>query len=298
MTQTAFKKSPPAKASGAPKKPRKSPLEHALESVGPELRQRIDEIVAWHRDETQRSLLGRYRLGVLVKEVYEDGEDQGGESRYGTMAMKKICHALPWCQSTLYEALKVAKAFSREEVEHFSQQHTAAGHFLSWTHLWLLAGQPKAVRKNLFKRVLAEDLAADQLHDEIQRLKGKADNRGRKPVPPRSLNGLMDQQRSYADHFLQRAQVWDGQHSLLGRVRDLAPEERTEKLLEELREHKEKLWQMAREAHAKAEEADRAYESLLGALERTRAHEEEAREDDDATEGAGSIGALCGAGAP
>jgi hypothetical protein len=291
MAHATSEESPPAAAGGAPRKPRKSPLEHALESIGPELRQRIDEIVAWHRDETQRTLLGRYRLGVLVKEVYEDDEKWSGESRYGGEAMKKICHALPWCKSTLYDALKVAQTFTQDEVEHFSRLRTAAGHFLYWAHLSLLARLDRAVRERLLQRVLAESLGANDLADEVQRLKPKADNRGRKPVPPRNLNGLMDQQRKYADHFLQRARLWEGEHSLLGRVQDLAPEERTDKLLKQLREHKEKLWQMAREAHAKAEEADRAYESLLGALERARAHEEEAREGD------GGVRALCGAGA-
>jgi hypothetical protein len=244
--------------------------ERRLNHIPPALRERIDEIKGWLTNESRRSLLAHYHLGRIVREVYDDDEKYWVDQRYGQMSMRKLCHALPLSASLLYEALRVAQVFTEEEVDRLAQVQTTSGRLLSWTHLHLLATLGEDRRDGMLARVVREDLTADQLAAEIRRQVGKANGRGRKPVPPRNLGGVIDQQAACADRFLERAPLWADEHSLLERVQSLPREGHTEEMAERLRAHRDRLWQLAREATARAQEADRAYETFCKALARAK----------------------------
>jgi hypothetical protein len=243
--------------------------EGLLNQIPPALQ--INEIKGWLTNESRRSLVARHRLGRIVREVYEDDQKDHAEQRYGRKSMKKLCRALPLSASLLYDALRLAQAFSEDKVGRLAHTQTSSGRFLYWAHLQQLAPLGQPTRDDMLARVVAEDLTADRLAGEVRRLRGgKPNDRGRKPVPPRNLGGVLDQQAACADRFLERSKLWSDEHSLLEQVQGLRREGHTEEMARRLTAHRDKLWRLAREATAKAEEADRAYETFCKGLARAK----------------------------
>jgi hypothetical protein len=291
-----------AKADGTrPPTPLEKLEQSFLTEVSPALREKIDQIKQWYRGEARHGLLSHYKLGLIVKDVYDDEEDQGGEQRYGRRAMRKLCHALPWCKTSLYDALSLVQAYPEEEVARLAQLRTASGQPLCWSHVRLLADVgDRAGRDDLLNRVLAEGLTCEELGREVQRLNGpKANRRGGQPRAPRTVEQVVRQQGALADRFLERAgQVWRGEGSLTSRVRDLTPAEHTEERAGVLREHAERLRRLAREADERAREAEEVYEHFVKAVARQRAEDPGPEEEEpEEAEVHGGEGALCGAGA-
>jgi hypothetical protein len=74
--------------------------EYILLGMNPELRAKYEEIKQWFEREHRHDLLSRYKLGLTIKEIYDD-ETGNGSERYGEHAVDRIakpCRGMmDWC---------------------------------------------------------------------------------------------------------------------------------------------------------------------------------------------------------
>ena len=247
-----------------------------IDHTAPVLEQKIDQIKA-HYDEEMRSLiLKHYELGLLVKEVHDDELSNGGDGRYGSQAMKKLCAALPWAKSALYESLRLANTYTREQAGELVEMHLRSGESLTWSHVRTLAMiHDKNTRAELLQRTVEENWTADELGKELERrYQLQSPKKPRRVLaPPSSLSGLIQQQRAYAEDFLKRDEsAWKAEGcGLMDRLQELPTEEFTEEGASELKEHAERLRQVAKAAEQEAQSAEVAYQRYLKTLERVKA---------------------------
>lgn len=247
--------------------------EDFLRTMNPVLRQVLEKIESFFTDLDAKTLVSRHELGSLAKQVLEEAEQTGGCCRYGQAAWGRLLAALGQERAReLKEAVRFARAYTRAEVDELSRMRLADGRSLSYSLLRLLASVLHATqRQRLLERTIAESLTADELaklvQDQFGRPKTARDN---KPKAPTSLDEAVRQQAGAAEEILNRAgKAWDGpEHSLSALAQRVPPEQVTWERAESLRQVAVKLREMARVAEEKAQEAERAYEQFIAALDR------------------------------
>jgi hypothetical protein len=240
-----------------------------LDSIGPELAEKIDRIREWSRADNASTLLRHYDLGLIVKEVYDDDPDQDGPGRYGRYAMKKLASALAWCSTVLYEALAFAQTYTREEVDGLSRLRLPSGASVSWSHVRILVFvADRAERERLLRRVVEESWGCAELAREVAKGKAKtAGTRGRPLARPRDLDGVLRQQGLLADRLLERDEkVWSDQAcSLTGRFLELPPDGHSAERGLALKENVERWRRVVRAAQDRLREAEEVYGRFLRA---------------------------------
>jgi hypothetical protein len=246
--------------------------EYLLEHISPELQQQIDKIIGLLEKDRRNNILARYDLGLLVKEVYDEETMNYQMNRYGDKSMEKLCLALPWSRSLLYQTLRVVQVISREEAEQLAGLHTQAGCPIYWSHVRILADVAcPNTRKGLLERTLQENWTCDELDSAIMQLKKSHESASvvpKKIKGPRNLNGMIEQQRTYADHFLKQAEgVWnDPYKSLTYLCKDVSSKKCTEEGAKKLKDLADRLRLVAEEAEERAQDAQEAYERYAKVL--------------------------------
>lgn len=239
------------------------------EANGP-MRSAIREAALWLAGEHRDTLVRRYRLAELVKRL-DDDQLEGRGRRYGSCAVSRLARFFGQDRHMVYAALRLAKAYTREEVECLSGVTLAGGRPLSYYHVELLSGlDTKAQRDEALLLVVGGGWTTDDLARHVHRerlpAKREGDGRGRPMAVPRDLDGLLRQQSRCAGDFLERSRrVWSApDNGLLAKAHVLAPEERTAGRVQALLEHAVTLRRLAEEAARQADEAQRAYELVAG----------------------------------
>jgi hypothetical protein len=179
-----------------------------LNSANPALREVLAQVGHWLLKESRDNILNRYALGALLRRVYQDEREARG-SVYGAGAIDKIRRFFHWDEGTAYHALRVAEAFTREEVERLAALRLANGRPLYFGHLLNLAAAPEGDRAALLERVLSESMTVGELHQHVHRIRPKEqpaapETRGRPLAVPRNLDALLRQQGNLAKDFLNR----------------------------------------------------------------------------------------------
>lgn len=237
------------------------------------LREVIAGIATWFIHSYRADILRRYQLAELIKKVHDDHMNNR-EHRYGSYAMEKLKKFFGWEVNTLYQALRLAKAYTREDIEAISKLRLRDGRPISYYHVELLANiDDSQDREAILAKTLEESWSGQDLAFHIHQLPGrksKGDGRGRPLATPRNLDDVIKQQTRSADDFLNRStQVWDQtEHGLLAKVYDCACDDLTPERVEQLKDHAQKLRRLAEEAQKRAAEAEKAYQEALSLLER------------------------------
>jgi hypothetical protein len=226
----------------------------------PALREKAKEVREWLEAETHHSLLSRYRLGLILRDVEEDEQSHGGE-RYGEDAVNRLRALLPWEDGIIRIALRFVRAYSQEEAERLAQLRTRNGQPLAWSHVrCLVQVDDRQEREELLDRTVAENWTSLRLAEEVKAYHEEKNpsNRGRPLTRPKTFDAVLHQQQGLADRFIERSeQVWaDGDHSLTRRFTELTPDERTEERVEELEAHVERLRRLRDAVEKRLREAE------------------------------------------
>jgi hypothetical protein len=242
-----------------------------VERMNAALKAKVEEIQQWFTRECKRSLESRYKLGLLVKPLYDD-ETEHGSKRYGERAIETLRLALKWQEDLIPSTLRLVRSYSPAEFKQLTELRNEAGKPLTWSHVRILVqvGDPSK-REDLLQRTLRENWTSDQLTYEYKRLvkQDRPTKRGRSLVRPKDLDGVVRQQATLADEFLERAQkVWRvSDDSLTRHYQELAPSEHTVERAQMLKDHATRLRRLAQEAEERAQEAEVVYEHFLRVME-------------------------------
>ena len=268
-TRTKGKKAPPQSESARQR-------EACLQSMPPDLRSVFDEIEVIFGSVSKATRDDRYRLGQLVHEVKSESN---GDKYYGRAAIKTIAKALGRDRAgELYECLRLVEAFTKDEFEALAVVVLEDGRPLCWSHIRLLCSVvDRRERQRLLERTVAESLTADELAHAVRTALGRPEtNRGATPKRPKTLDDAVKHQSRCADDLLNRAtKSWHDDHSVTAFAQTLAPNEITHERAQSLRALAETMRRLAKEAEARAQEAEEEYRRFEAALE-LRAHEDDA----------------------
>jgi hypothetical protein len=234
--------------------------ETILSESPPALREKIDWIRTTVEDEWRRSIVSRYQIAVVIKEVYDDVNGNKG-SVYGARAVEAIKKALGWDDGVIYQALRVAGAFTPGQIEDMARMRTAGGRPLSVSHVVALAGvEDEGRRRSLLDRTVREGWTTRKLVNAAAcgAESGAArERRGRPLARPKDFDAVLDQQAHFVQDFLDRdGQVWSHpDHCLSAKARELDTADFTRERAERLRRHAGQMNLLARKAKERADEA-------------------------------------------
>jgi hypothetical protein len=236
--------------------------ETILSESPPALREKIDWIRTTVEEEWRRSIVSRYQIAAAIKEVYDDVNDNNG-SVYGARAVEAVKKALGWDDGVIYQALRVADAFTPEQIDDMARMRTAGGRPLSVSHVVALAGvEDEGRRRKLLDRTVKEGWTARRLVNAAALPCGAEsgaarERRGRPLARPKDFDAALDQQAHFAQDFLDRdGQVWSRpEHSLAAKARELDTADFTRERAERLRRHAKQMNLLARKAKERADEA-------------------------------------------
>jgi hypothetical protein len=242
-----------------------------IEKMPPALREKLDVLLDWLKDDREYTLVSRWELGNELLTI-EEAEETGDTKRFGKKALTKLSKFVDDDPSMLRVVTKFARCWTRKEVEHFSSALMSDGvTHLSYTHLRALANvKEEKKRKELLDATLKNCWTASQLSKEIVALHGsKSRNpKGRKPAIPKDAKSVIQQQLLFAEDFENRnLKVWkDPQHSLSKHIANMDNSEYSEQLAEQLGHLAKRMRQLAEEADKRASEAERKYEEVTDVL--------------------------------
>ena len=255
------------------------------QNAEPALREKLDWIQAWWEREYRHHALSLYELGRQCKVVYDDVSKRRGR-RYGAEAVDVIEEYFQLDEGLIYRALRLANAFSEQEIQEATSHPKADGEPVSTRDLLILARvEDRALRKELLAQAIAKAWRAADLAEAVDRAVGKEetekpDGRGRPLAKPRNFDDVVRQQEQAAKNFVNRTvHVWERpEHSLLAKAADLATDEYTEERAGKLKAHAELMDQLAQEARERADEARHVYEQFTAILSQRQKSSSEADE--------------------
>ena len=257
--------------------------EAILDESPPPLRERVAWIRRTFEDDWRRSIVSRYRVAVVVREIYDDVTGNRG-SVYGARAVEAIKKAFGWDDGVIYQALHVADAFTPEQIEAITRMRLPGGRPLSYSHVVALACvEDGDRRKKLLDRAVKEGWTSRKLVNAVDQPAtpqpgNKEDRRGRPLAKPRDFDAALDQQAHFAQDFLNRdEQVWSHpEHSLSAKARDLDTADFTGERADRLKRHAERMSLVAQRAKERAEEAARVHAVFTKVLRQQAAEHKEA----------------------
>jgi hypothetical protein len=225
----------------------------------------LGEKIAWIRDtfeeDWRRSVVCRYQVAALIREIYDDVTEHNG-AVYGAKAIAAIKQAFGWDDGVIYQALHVAEAFTPQQIEEITRMRLPGGKPVSFSHVVALSGvEDEGRRQKLLKQAVREGWTSKKLANAAQFQAPEAgkreERRGRPLAKPRDFDAVLEQQASFAQDFLNRdEQVWSRrEHSLSGRAEGLDTAEFTRERADRLKRHAEQMNLLAKKAKERAEEA-------------------------------------------
>jgi hypothetical protein len=123
----------------------------------PALRDKITWIRNYFEDEWRRSIVGRFQVAAVIRDIYDDVTDNGG-AVYGTKAVEAIKKAFGWDDGIIYQALHVADTFTPEKIQTIAQMRLPGGRPLSYSHVVAQSRvEDERHREKLLKQVVRED---------------------------------------------------------------------------------------------------------------------------------------------
>jgi hypothetical protein len=239
------------------------------------LREVIRETVYCFSGSRALALRWQYRCAELLKQV-EDDRLSGG-AVYGKKAAQMIRKFFGWRQEEFDAAMRMAIAFTREEIKQLGSVQTGAGQPFHYYHADLLARvYDRAAKRQLLQSLLTENWSTMELDRRVnevnKEIRKQSDFRGRTLSIPRTVEAVIEQQNDLAQEFLIRSEkVWrQPAHSLLSKARDLTPAECSAQLVERVNAHAGRLGELARDAQLHQAEALQACELLTEKLARNQ----------------------------
>ncbi|MCA9362161.1 hypothetical protein KC906_02195, partial [Candidatus Kaiserbacteria bacterium] len=104
----------------------------AIKGMNPSLKKLYTQCEAKFTDLQRSDVLAHYELGVFIDQA------MGDEKKYGENAAAKLAAALQKDTNELYRLRKVAKTWTRGEVEKLISRKSKAGaRTITFGHLWL-----------------------------------------------------------------------------------------------------------------------------------------------------------------
>jgi hypothetical protein len=236
--------------------------EAILDKSPPALREKVTWIRNYFEDEWRRSIVGRYQVAVIIREIYDDVTDSKG-SVYGANAVEAIKESFGWDDGIIYKALHVADAFTPEQIDGMAGLRLPGGRPLSYSHVVALAAvDDEGRRQKLLARTVKEGWTSRKLVNAAElpadpQPGEKEDRRGRPLARPRDLDAVLDQQASFAEDFLNRdQQVWShAEHSLSAKAENLDTADFTQERADRLKKHAGQMNLLAQKARERADEA-------------------------------------------
>jgi hypothetical protein len=239
-----------------------------------EMRAVIAEVARWFAEDHRACILHRYRLAELVKRL-DDDEMKSRHGRYGSSSVKRLARFFNQEAYMIYGALRVAGAYTRQEVEELSRVRLSDGRSLSYYHIQLLSGLDTEEQRDEARRLTVEQAwTTDDLQQHVQRellpTKVEGDGRGRPMAVPRDLDDLLRQQGRRVDDFLTRSEkVWNlPENGFLSKAYDMPTDHWTPGRAKALLEHARALRRLAEEAGRQADEAEQAYDLVARSLKK------------------------------
>jgi hypothetical protein len=255
---------------------RDHPLERAediFQESPPLLREKVEWIRSSFEEEWRRSITFRYQAAVLIKEIYDDVNQNNGAT-YGAKAVQAIKLSFGWDDGVIYQALHVAEAFTPEQIQEVAQMRSPEGKPVSFSHVVALSRvEDDGKRQKLLCQAVREAWTSKKLANAVEMSSvppsGKQqDRRGRPFAVPKSFDSLLDQQRDFARDFLERnSAVWThAEHSLSTRAGEMLQEDMTEERLARLKQHAAQMSLLAKKAQERADEAMKVHKSFVRVL--------------------------------
>jgi hypothetical protein len=246
----------------------KGARQSALETANPALRAKLSWIIDWQRSEISRSILGRWELGQEIDEVWLDLKKNSGK-RFGRDSKATIALFMREDPSIVNMAHKLYRAYQqRTELVDITEMTMQDGiTHLSYSHIrQLLSIRDPQKRHELMNRCLENCWTSVELGLAVQEMNGgkQTNNPNGRAAIPKDAETVIDQMISFADDFDSRnLRVWkDPVHSVVAQVDRMEAIQYTEDLAKKLGELAHRMRQLANEAVARAEEAERKYEQV------------------------------------
>jgi hypothetical protein len=241
----------------------------------------LGEKIAWIRDtledDWRRSVVCRYQVAVLIREIYDDVTDHNG-AVYGAKAIAAMKQAFGWDDGVIYQALHVADAFTPQQIEEITRMRLPGGKPVSFSHVVALSGvEDEGRRQKLLKQAVREGWTSKKLANATQsqapETGKREDRRGRPLAKPRDFDAVLEQQSSFAQDFLNRdEQVWSRrEHSLSGMAEGLDTADFTRERADRLKRHADQMNLLARKAKERAEEAAAVHQVFVEVIRKQAA---------------------------
>jgi hypothetical protein len=236
--------------------------EWQIQQAPPILAKKIDFIRNVFEDEWRRSLVGRYQVAVIIKEIYDDVNDNNG-AVYGAKAVEVLKDLFGWDKFVIYQAIHVAETFTPEQIEEMASLRTPLGKPVSYSHVMALATvEDDRQREELLKNAVKEGWSAQKLTNAVALSRPQdpdkvVDRRGRPLAKPKDFDAVLNQQELFAKDFLSRnLDVWsDPKHSLSAKADELENSHISQERVERLKRHGELMDELSRRAKERANEA-------------------------------------------
>jgi hypothetical protein len=225
------------------------------DALDPILREKCAAIGSRIAAHLGRDLLGRYEIGLEIKQVHDDAT-KGGRKRYGARIIEQLSKDSPWGAGLIRLTLRMVKTYTKEEIEQIAKKRMAAGPPITWEHIRVLVTvKDRGRREALLAQMVNESLPAAALRAEVAKEK-KQTGRGRRIAPPKSFDAVIRQQGTLIGNLLKRSDARHGERLLEKKFKDLKATDRTPERLEALQRHVENLKRLGEEVDQQRREAE------------------------------------------
>ena len=230
-----------------------------LEEMKPKLREKFEQIRELVESEIHAVLRNRYALGEHFQALYDDETDNGAKV-YGKHAVQNICRLLGIDKTLVNNCMRFVQVYSRADLDMLCTRLLPRNEHLSWSHVRCLVQEDDDKRREqLLEKTFNEGLTCSELDYAIRCGNDHESNKGGRPLKiPASFDGMVQQQKKFAEEWERRSQkVWSHPtHSLVVKAAELAEEEVTEERLKEAAELAYQLRVVADEANRAADKAE------------------------------------------
>ena len=176
------------------------------------------------------------------------------------MLSKNICRLLGIDKTLVNNCMRFVQVYSRADLDMLCTRLLPRNEHLSWSHVRCLVQEDDDKRREqLLEKTFNEGLTCSELDYAIRCGDDHESNKGGRPLKiPASFDGMVQQQKKFAEEWERRSQkVWSHPtHSLAVKAAELAEEEVTEERLKQAAELAYELRVVADEANRAAEKAE------------------------------------------
>lgn len=247
--------------------------EELLAEANQALRDKVDWVINWYKNDTKNSLLSRWQLGAQVAEIIQDQRESGCRT-YGTRAFQTIALFSGEAEGSLRVCARMAHCYNEREIIKLSELTMADGLTpISFSHMRaLISLDSPEKRQEALELTLERCWTAEQLSKYVKAQTGARNTNnpdGRPVAIPRDLNAVIDQQLSFADDFDKRnTRVWNNPaHSVATQMIKLPKEQYTEDLATKLSRLAHQMEVVSQEAMKRRAEALEKWQEVRNELD-------------------------------